>query len=219
MKFLAAFLLMALIAAPVAARQSEAVKIVTLGTSLTARGGWQEPLRRALSACRDGEVTVVNLARSGMASDWGLTQIDKALAERPNVVLVEFAINDAALNRFLSLKESGANVEEIVTRLKAGESRPVIHVMAMSPVSGLRGMIRPFLGQYEELHAEIARRLGVGFIDHRPAWAALSADELATAIADGAHPDPETASRVMLPGLLRALAGPNCPAARTEASG
>lgn len=216
MKLLAALLLMALMAAPVAARQSEALKIVTLGTSLTARGGWQEPLRRALSACRDSEVTIVNLGKSGMASDWGLTQIDKALAERPDVVLVEFAINDAALNRFLSLARSGANMEEIVTRLKAGESRPAVYVMAMSPVSGLRGMIRPFLGQYEERHAEVAQRLGVGFIDHRPAWAALSADELATAIADGAHPDPETASRVMLPGLLRALAGADCATVRTE---
>lgn len=216
MKLLAAALLMALMAAPVAARQVEAFKIVTLGTSLTARGGWQEPLRRALSACRDSEVTIVNLAKSGMASDWGLTQIDKVLAERPNVVLVEFAINDAALNRFLSLRESGANMEAIVTRLKAGESRPAVYMMAMSPVSGMRGMIRPFLGQYEDLHAEIAHRLGVGFIDHRPAWAALSADELATAIADGAHPKPETASRLMLPGLLRALAGTDCATARTE---
>ena len=48
MKFAAALMLMVLMVAPAAARQSEAVKIVTFGTSLTARGGWQEPLRRAL---------------------------------------------------------------------------------------------------------------------------------------------------------------------------
>ncbi len=119
MKFLAAFLLMALLAAPVAARQSDALKIVTLGTSLTSRGGWQEPLRSALSACRDSEVTIVNLAKSGMASDWGLTQIDKTLAERPHVVLVEFAINDAALNRFLSLAQSGAKDEAMEWFAKA----------------------------------------------------------------------------------------------------
>ncbi len=216
MRVLATLLLVVLMTVPAAARTGEAMKIVTLGTSLTARGGWQEPLRRALSACRGGEVTIVNLAKSGMASDWGLTQVDKVLSERPDVVLVEFAVNDAALNRFLSLGDSGANMETIVTRLKAGESRPAVYVMAMSPVSGLRGMIRPFLGDYEELHAEIASRLGAGFIDHRPAWAALSADEISTAIADGTHPDSETAGRVMLPGLMRALAGPDCQAARTE---
>ena len=67
------------------------------------------------------------------------------------------------------------------------------------PVSGLRGMIRPFLGQYEEMHAAVARKLGAGFIDHRPAWARLSDDELAKAIADGTHPDPAVASRVIVP--------------------
>lgn len=216
MKFAAALLLMVLMVAPAAARQGEALKIVTFGTSLTAKGGWQEPLRRALSACRGTEVTIVNLAKSGMASDWGVTQIDKVLAEKPDVVLVEFAVNDAALDRFLSLGASGANIEEIVTRLKAGDSKPAIYVMAMSPVSGLRGLIRPYLAHYEDLHAEIARRMRVGFIDHRPAWARLSDDELATAIADGTHPDPATAGRVMLPGLMQALAGADCQAARTE---
>ncbi|MFZ5678094.1 MAG: SGNH/GDSL hydrolase family protein [Pseudomonadota bacterium] len=216
MKFAAALVLMVIMVLPAAARQGEALKIVTFGTSLTARGGWQEPLREALSACGNAEVTIVNLARSGMASDWGVTQIDKVLAEKPDVVLVEFAVNDAALDRFLSLAASGANMEEIVTRLKAGESKPAVYVMAMSPVSGLRGWIRPYLAQYEERHAEIARKLGVGFIDHRPAWARLSADEIATAIADGTHPHPGTAGRVMLPGLMQALAGPDCRSARTE---
>lgn len=216
MKFAAALVLMVLMVAPAAASQSDVLKIVTFGTSLTARGGWQEPLRRALSACRDAEVTIVNLAKSGMASDWGVTQIDKVLAEKPDVVLIEFAVNDAALDRFLSLAVSAANIEEIVTRLKAGETRPAVHVMAMSPVSGLRGWIRPYLAQYEDRHAEIARRLGAGFIDHRPAWAKLSADEIAAAIADGTHPDPATAGRVMLPGLMQALAGADCRTARTE---
>lgn len=216
MKFAAALLLMVLMVLPATAQPGEALKIVTFGTSLTARGGWQEPLRNALSACGDREVTIVNLAKSGMASDWGVTQIDKVLAEKPDIVLVEFAVNDAALDRFLSLAASSANMEKIVTRLKAGASRPTVFVMAMSPVSGLRGWIRPYLAQYEDRHAEIARRLDAGFIDHRPAWARLSADEIATAIADGTHPDPSTAGRVMLPGLMKALAGADCQAARTE---
>ena len=86
----------------------------------------------------------------------------------------------------------------------------------MNPVSGLRGMIRPFLDQYEEMHAAVARKLGAGFIDHRPAWGRLSDEEIAKAIADGTHPDPSVASRVIVPGLVHALAASGCLTAKKE---
>jgi acyl-CoA thioesterase-1 len=197
-------------AVPALAQPGETLKIVTLGTSLSARGGWQEPLRHSLSACLDSDVTVVDLAKSGMTSDWGLTQIDKVVAERPNIVLIEFAANDADVTEFMSVSHSAANIAEIVSRLRESETRPSVYVMAMNPVSGLRGMMRPFLGQYEEMHAEVARKSGAGFIDHRPAWARLSSEEIAGAIADGLHPEPAAASRVIVPGLVNALAASGC---------
>ena len=137
-------------------------------------------------------------------------------AERPDIVLIEFAANDADVTEFMSLSHSSANMTEIVSRLRDSKTRPTVYVMAMNPVSGLRGMIRPFLGQYEEAHAAIARKLGAGFIDHRPAWARLSDEEMAKAIADGAHPDPATTSRVIVPGLVRALAASGCLTAKRE---
>jgi acyl-CoA thioesterase I len=203
-------------AMPSAAQPGETMKIVTLGTSLSARGGWQEPLRRSLGACLNRDVAVVNLAKSGMTSEWGLTQIDKVVAEHPDIVLVEFAVNDADVTEFMSLSRSSANMTEIVSRLRQSGTRPAVYVMAMNPVSGLRGMIRPFLDKYVEMHAAVARKLGAGFIDHRPAWARLSEEEIAKAIADGAHPDPVTASRVIVPGLVRALAASGCLTAKRE---
>lgn len=202
--------------APAMAQPGEVVKVVTLGTSLSARGGWQEPLQRALGACLNKEVTVVNLAKSGMTSEWGLTQIDKVAAERPDVVLVEFAVNDADVTEFMSLSRSAGNMARIVSSLRESETRPAVYVMAMSPVSGLRGMIRPFLAQYEEMHAAVARKLGAGFIDHRPAWARLSDEEIEAAIPDGTHPDPATTSRVIVPGLVHALASSGCLTAKRE---
>ena len=203
-------------AMPAMALPRETVKVVTLGTSLSARGGWQEPLRRSLAACLDSDVVIVNLAKSGMTSEWGLTQIDKVAAERPDIVLVEFAVNDADVTEFMSLERSAANMTEIVSRLRESEKRPSVYVMAMNPVSGLRGMLRPFLDQYEERHAAVARDLGAGFIDHRPAWARLSNEEAAGAIADGVHPDPEIAGRVIVPGLVHALAASGCANAKRE---
>lgn len=212
----AAFALQLAAVMPVAAQPGAPMKIVTLGTSLSARGGWQEPLRRSLDACLNGDVAVVNLAKSGMTSEWGLTQIDKVVAERPDVVLIEFAVNDADVTELMSLSRSAANMTEIILRLRESETRPAVYVMAMSPVSGLRGMIRPFLGEYEEMHRVAAKKLGAGFIDHRPAWARLPDEEIASAIADGVHPDPTVASRVIVPGLVRALAAPGCTSAKRE---
>jgi acyl-CoA thioesterase I len=203
-------------AVPAAARPGEPVKVVTLGTSLSARGGWQEPLRHSLATCLNRDVAVVNLAKSGMTSEWGLTQIDKVVAERPDIVLVEFAVNDADVTELISLGRSGANMTEIVSRLRESETRPAVYVMAMNPVSGLRGMIRPFLWDYEEIHAAVAKKLGAGFIDHRPAWARLSDDEITEAIPDGTHPNPATTSRVIVPGLVRALAASGCLTAKKE---
>jgi acyl-CoA thioesterase-1 len=204
------------VAAPAMAQPGEAVKIVTLGTSLSARGGWQEPFSRSLAACLNNDVTVVNLAKSGMTSEWGLAQIDKVIGERPDIVLVEFAVNDADVTEFMSLSRSAANMARIISALRESETKPAVYVMAMNPVSGLRGMIRPFLGQYEEMHASVARRLGAGFIDHRPAWARLSDEEIAEAIADGTHPEPVTAARVIVPGLVHALAPSGCLTAKRE---
>jgi len=45
--------------APAVAQTDEMVKIVTLGTSLSARGGWQEPLGRALGGGAVGGVAGV----------------------------------------------------------------------------------------------------------------------------------------------------------------
>lgn len=213
---IAAFALHFAAAAPAMAQPGEAVKIVTLGTSLSARGGWQEPLRRSLGACLNSTVTVVNLAKSGMTSEWGLAQIDKVIAERPDIVLIEFAVNDADVTEFMSLSRSAGNMAMIISRLRDSETRPAVYVMAMSPVSGLRGMIRPFLAQYDEMHAAVAKKLGAGFIDHRPAWARLSDAEIAEAIVDGVHPEPVTAARVIVPGLVHALAPSGCRTAKRE---
>jgi hypothetical protein len=77
-------------------------------------------------------------------------------------------------------------------------------------------MMRPFIAQYEERHAAVARKLGAGFIDHRAAWSRLSDTEMANAIADGVHPEPATAGRVIVPGLVHALAAPGCTSATRE---
>ncbi|MBV9290323.1 MAG: SGNH/GDSL hydrolase family protein, partial [Hyphomicrobiales bacterium] len=72
---------------------------------------------------------------------------------------------------------------------------------------GPRAWIRPRLGAYYDRDGTLARELGVGFIDCRPAWKAMGAAELRQAIPDGLHPAPAAAARLLPPLIAEAIAG------------
>nr|WP_237351648.1 SGNH/GDSL hydrolase family protein [Rhizobium sp. ACO-34A] len=191
------------------------MKIVALGTSLTSRGGWPEMLEKGLSACLQEPVAVRTVAQAGSTTDWALGQIDRVTGEKPDIVLVEFYANDAAVNRWMSVSASRSNIAAILDGLHAGTPQARIVVMAMNPISGLRGWIRPFLSSYIDAHREEAENRGMGFVDFGPAWNALSDTDRDKAIPDGLHPRPEKAGEIMTPILVRYLAGSDCKPGKT----
>ncbi|WP_434713439.1 SGNH/GDSL hydrolase family protein [Rhizobium sp. YTUHZ045] len=186
------------------------LKIVAFGTSLTARGGWQPGLQTRLSACLQRSVKVESVAKSGETSTWALTQLDRVVAEQPDIILIELYANDATLHRFVSLAQSRKNIADILDQLHQRLPRARIVLMAMNPFSGLRGLIRPFVGSYISAHQAEARKRGLEFIDYRPDWERLTPDDLAAAIPDGAHPRPEVASKIIVPQLAWHIAGRDC---------
>ncbi|AIC28575.1 SGNH family esterase protein [Rhizobium etli bv. mimosae str. IE4771] len=186
------------------------VKIVAFGTSLTARGGWQAGLEAKLAACLQRPVRVDSVAKSGETSAWALSQLDRVVAEEPDIILIELYANDATLHRLVSLAQSRKNIGDILDQLHRRLPRARIILMAMNPFSGLRGLIRPFVGSYIAAHQAEAERRGLEFVDHRPGWERLSADDRAAAIPDGAHPRPEAATRIIVPALLGHIAGRDC---------
>ncbi|MBB3464859.1 SGNH/GDSL hydrolase family protein [Rhizobium sp. BK377] len=187
--------------------KAASLKIVTFGTSLTARGGWQKSLEQDLERCIHRPVNIAIVAKSGATTEWGLSSVESVVAERPDIVLVEFYANDAALNRWMSVSRSRQNFSTIVDRLKAGLPRARIYMMVMNPMSGLRGAIRPFLGSYISAHRSVAAERDVAVIDHTNGWSMLSAENLSKAIPDGAHPVASIAAKVMVPTIVEALAG------------
>ncbi|MBX4924993.1 SGNH/GDSL hydrolase family protein [Rhizobium binae] len=186
------------------------VKIVAFGTSLTARGGWQGGLEAKLAACLQRPVRVDSVAKSGETSAWALTQLDRVIAKEPDIILIELYANDATVHRFVSLAQSRRNIGEILDQLHRRLPRARIILMAMNPFSGLRGLIRPFVGSYISAHQAEARKRGLEFVDHRPGWERLNPDELAAAIPDGAHPRPEVAASIIVPDLVAHIAGRDC---------
>lgn len=184
---------------PVAA-QGAPLRIVTVGTSLTAVGGWQAPLEQALAACTGRPVTVVNLGVGSTHSGHGLTRVAAVLEARPEIVLYEFAMNDAYVAFNIPLETARANTLSFLDQV-APHARVLL--MTMNPTHGEVAGVRPHLARYYDLYRQIAGERGLRLIDHAAAWGARS--DLATAIPDGVHPTPEAASAVMVPAIARAL--------------
>ncbi|WP_414899675.1 SGNH/GDSL hydrolase family protein [Rhizobium cremeum] len=215
LSLLCATLLLSQPSTGISEEEPSALKIVALGTSLTSRGGWPEMLGEELSACLQEPVTVKTVALAGSTTDWALGQIARVTEEKPDIVLVEFYANDAAINRWMSVSTSRSNIAAILDGLRAGAPQARIVIMAMNPVSGLRGWMRPFLSSYIDAHREEAESRGMGFVDFRPAWNAMSEADREEAIPDGLHPQPEKAGMVMAPILSRYLAGNGCKSGKT----
>ena len=117
----------------------------------------------------------------------------------------------AALDRWMSTSTSRGNFARILDGLRAGAPDARIVVMAMNPISGLRGWMRPFLSSYIAAHREESEKRGLDYIDFGPAWQALPPDELEAAIPDGLHPKPQVAGEVMAPLLANLIAPRSCP--------
>jgi len=187
--------------------EAHPLRIVALGTSHTARGGWQRPLADALKTCLGRPVDVINHGKSGANSQWGLGQVPQVAAASPDIVLIEFGANDAALHSGVSEAASRANITAMVRELRSRVPGVRIILMAMNPMHGLRGVLRPWLDDYYDMHRALAAVLGVEFVDHRPAWLRMSADDRDRVIPDGAHPDAAAAAGIVVPALADLICG------------
>jgi lysophospholipase L1-like esterase len=177
--------------------------VAAFGTSLTARGGWHGALRDALADTLGKPVEIHLVARPGGTTRWAAAHVQDVVALRPDVVLIEFAVNDAALYRGISVSRSRRAIGEVLTGLAARLPFSTLFLMAMSPAHGLRRLLRPRLNAYVEAHRKAALAAGAGFIDHRPAWRTLSMRDRRRAMPDGLHPSPGMAMAVMVQTIRR----------------
>ena len=189
-------------------------RIVAFGTSLTARAGWPEALAARLEACLGHPVALVRVAESGRGTGWALEQTGRVAAARPDLVLVEFAINDADLLGGEGLAASRANHERLLDALAAGLPGVPVLLMTMNPVAGpVRQLQRPFLADYDTMLRDLAAERGLALADLAPRWQAAIAADPALRPPDGLHPDPAAAAAVAaapLAALIGAAAGRAC---------
>ena len=171
------------------------LRLAFVGTSLTASYDWTQRLQ----SCASPGISVSRTALAGASSDWGLTQVKTILSHRPDVVFIEFSINDADIRNGISRRKSAENHRKLILALKASRRELQVVLMTMSPAYGLRRLLRPRLSAYYRLYHELAEELDTGLLDLYPYW--LGLPEYDREHPDGLHPTGPASSRVILSEL------------------
>ena len=175
-------LALALITAGPAAAQP--LKILALGDSLTAGfglpagQGFAPQLERALKES-GVEAQVIDAGVSGDTSAGGLARIEWALADAPDLVILELGAND--MLRGVDPAETRANLDGMLARLRAAGARVLLAGMRAAPNLG-----RDYAAAFEAIYGDLAAKYEVPLY---PFFLEGVATDPKLNLADGLHPN------------------------------
>lgn len=206
-----------------ALEEGKAQTIVCYGTSLTAGTtwpglNWVSGLGDALNARWPGKATVINSGLSGKNSSYGLENVQKkVVSKNPDVVFIEFSMNDAAdsLNsgktQEQALADAESNLKAIISAIKTSCPSCEIVLQTMNPyvkVSGSTLSERTGLENHVAMYRRVAQENGYLLIDNWPLWQEILKNDEAeylSLVPDGVHPNESGVKRVTLPNILKTL--------------
>jgi acyl-CoA thioesterase-1 len=178
------------------------MKILALGDSLTAGfglppgQGFAPQLERALK--QSGvEAEVIDAGVSGDTTAGGLARIDWALADAPDLVILELGAND--MLRGLDPAETRANLDAMLAKLRAADTRVLLAGMRAAPNLGA-----DYGGAFERTYAELAEKYEVPLY---PFFLEGVATDPKLNLADGMHPNAAGVAEIVrriLPHVLAA---------------
>jgi len=158
------FLLALIAAIPAQAADSKAsapLKIVAFGDSLTSghrlpeKDAYPGVIQKKLKAARL-PYTIVNEGVSGDTTTRALRRLDRALAEKPQIFIVELGVNDGL--RGVPVPDVRANLEKIISAAQEQNAEVLLCAMEALPLNGWQYTIE-FHRMYEELAAKYGVRL------------------------------------------------------------
>ncbi len=191
--------------------QKKPQTLVVYGTSLTAASEWPKLVKEALDKDFPGLLTMVNSAGSGQHSDWGLANFDKlVLDKKPDTVIIEFAVNDAATRFKISIEKSKANLLAMIDKLQKTNPDVEIILQVMNPLTGAPLERRTNLEGYYQMYREVAKEKGFVLVDHYPTWDRILKSQpqrFSNLVPDGCHPTKQAAKEIVAPAVLKALRG------------
>jgi len=184
-------------------------KIVTYGTSLTAKGAWVELLDLELKKRYPGLCEVINSGKSAMHSQWAVENLsEKVLKYKPDVLFIEFAVNDAFSEYAINLHVSYLNIKYIIERVAVDLPDCEFILMIMNPPAGIHLEQRPDYKEYYQMYRDIAGELALSLIDNQHSWDCVLSENKALAeqlIPDGIHPSREGDIKVTFKNIVDTL--------------
>lgn len=187
-------------------------KIVVYGTSLsTGRNGrsWMNEVVRLLNENYLGKVTYHLSGKGGRWSTWGVQHLeDSVLKKQPDVVMIEFAINDASYPNETSVELAQLNLQYMVDRIKLFDPDCEIILQIMNMAIGKSATYRSNLEAYYDMVREIARKENLLLIDHYPNWEnILTKGEyyFLKFVPDGLHPNKIASVEIIAPYIFKRL--------------
>ncbi len=180
-------------------------RILALGDSLTAGYGVAPqdafPARLQAKLARDGTAArVINAGVSGDTTAGGLARLDWALADRPDIVLVELGANDAL--RGIDPKLTFDNLDKILARLAAMRVKVLLLGMRAPPNWG-----RDYQAEFDAIYPKLAEKYRVPLY---PFFLDGVAMDPALNQGDGLHPNAKGVEAIVArvePYVMRLLGG------------
>lgn len=184
--------------------------IVVFGTSLSASDkGWPTMMEDSLNILYPGKAKVINSAQAAMWSAWGVENLrEKVLAHKPDMVIIEFGMNDAFLPYATSVEAARLNLEYMVRRIRELNPDCSVFIQVMNMPIAEHKAERPNIELYYKMYREEAKRLNVKLIDHSGYWELLlekGEKEFRKYVPDGIHPSLNAEKELVLPHILKAL--------------
>ena len=188
------------------------VKVMSIGTSLTDQPygvSWPSQVYNILYPKYQGHMILSNRAISGSNSRSGVANIENWLAlDNPDVVFIEYGMNDAEASSNISIAEVNSNLDFMVSKILANNPHADIIIQTMNNCIGQALIERPNLEQYYQAYRDYANSHGFMLIDNYPLWKNLydtNPTLWATYVPDGLHPDDNGRANVCINNMVTTL--------------
>lgn len=188
--------------------------VVVYGTSLTHGGAWAVAMKEWFEKEFPQKVKFINSGGPGQNSDWGVANLKaKVLDHQPDLVVIEFAFNDAHQKFKMPVERGATNLDKMVKAIQAQNAATAVVLQVMNAAwdapNDKRSLSnRPQLDAFNDNYRRYAKEHGLLLIDHFHAWQRLKEKEekkYQAFVPDGTHPTREGSIAVTWPGIKAVL--------------